>query len=269
MGEFASKGVAGTGLGLGIAGTALGVLAGGANGILGNVLGGNRGGVPAGGFGGGWNCAESALYQNAISAKDAEIGQLKAERYADSVGIGVYQNAINLSNRNDEKINANLEKSYTELINTRERIVKNEMEFQCAQKDISRISAQVAALDAEAANQRVLQQKTEDAINCLANSTNERFGAVYAAINCAKRECADAITLEAERRCAGDNSIMQYVNATFVAGKLVMPRSSICPEVMPRYNTWTAPTTEAPDTTSISGNINVTGNTGYTRCNAE
>ena len=37
MAEFASKGVAGSGLGLGIAGTALGVL----NGGLGNILGGN------------------------------------------------------------------------------------------------------------------------------------------------------------------------------------------------------------------------------------
>ena len=36
MAEFASKGVAGAGLGLGIAGTALGVL----NGGLGNILGG-------------------------------------------------------------------------------------------------------------------------------------------------------------------------------------------------------------------------------------
>lgn len=43
MAEFASKGVAGAGLGLGIAGTALGLLNGGGygGGILGNVLGGN------------------------------------------------------------------------------------------------------------------------------------------------------------------------------------------------------------------------------------
>lgn len=38
--EYASKGVAGAGLGLGIAGTALGVLSGG--GVLNNLLGGNR-----------------------------------------------------------------------------------------------------------------------------------------------------------------------------------------------------------------------------------
>lgn len=42
MGEFASKGVAGTALGFGIGGTALGVLSGG----LGNLLG-NLGGQPA------------------------------------------------------------------------------------------------------------------------------------------------------------------------------------------------------------------------------
>ena len=57
MAEYASKGVAGTGLGLGIAGTALGVLAGnnGGNGLLGGL------------FGGGPNL------QGIIAAKDAEI----------------------------------------------------------------------------------------------------------------------------------------------------------------------------------------------------
>lgn len=39
MAEFASKGVAGTGLGLGIAGTALGLLNGNGN-VLGGLLGG-------------------------------------------------------------------------------------------------------------------------------------------------------------------------------------------------------------------------------------
>lgn len=64
--EYASKGVAGTGLGLGIAGTALGLLSGG------NGLGGL--------FGGGAS-------QAAISAKDAEIAQLKAERYSDNAAL--------------------------------------------------------------------------------------------------------------------------------------------------------------------------------------
>lgn len=40
--------------------------------------------------------------------------------------------------------------------------------------------------------------------------------------------------------------VLCYCNATFVPGKLVMPLSSICPEAMQRYNSWTAPTGTAP-----------------------
>lgn len=40
-----------------------------------------------------------------------------------------------------------------------------------------------------------------------------------------------------------------YVDGTFVPGKLVMPRTSICPEVMQRYNSWVAPTATAETTT--------------------
>ena len=37
--------------------------------------------------------------------------------------------------------------------------------------------------------------------------------------------------------------VLCYVNGTFVAGKLVMPKDSICPSVMAEFNSWTAPTT--------------------------
>lgn len=53
MAEFASKGVAGSGLGLGIAGTALGLLNNGGNGLLGGLLGGGN--------------------QNVVSALQAEL----------------------------------------------------------------------------------------------------------------------------------------------------------------------------------------------------
>ena len=72
MGEFASKGVAGTGLGLGVAGTALGVLNSSANGN----------GLLGGLFGGG-NCGQ-------VSALQSEIAMLKAEKYSDHNTAEVY-----------------------------------------------------------------------------------------------------------------------------------------------------------------------------------
>ena len=65
MGDYASKGVAGSGLGLGIAGTALALLNNGGLGLFGN-----NSAMLAG------NAAVASLAE-----KDAEIGQLKAEKY--------------------------------------------------------------------------------------------------------------------------------------------------------------------------------------------
>ena len=70
MGEFASKGVAGTGLGLGIAGLSVGLLNNGGNGILGGLL------------GGGCN--------NQVSALMSENATLKAEKYSDHNTAQVY-----------------------------------------------------------------------------------------------------------------------------------------------------------------------------------
>lgn len=67
MAEYASKGVAGSGLGLGIAGTALGLLNNGGNGLLGGLLGGGN--------------------QNVVSALQAENSMLKAENYSDKNAI--------------------------------------------------------------------------------------------------------------------------------------------------------------------------------------
>ena len=81
MGDYASKGVAGSGLGLGIAGTALAVLN---NNGLGGLFGNNA----------------SMLASNAavatLAEKDAEIGQLKAEKYTNDKLAETY---ISLNNQ--------------------------------------------------------------------------------------------------------------------------------------------------------------------------
>lgn len=73
-----TRGIAGAGLGLGIAGTALGVL--GNNG-LGNIL-------------GGWgnNCGGAMFaWERELSHKDAEIGSLKADLATDRKILELYQ----------------------------------------------------------------------------------------------------------------------------------------------------------------------------------
>jgi len=61
--------------------------------------------------------------------------------------------------------------------------------------------------------------------------------------NSLQNQINSSVALEAERRCNGDQNLFNYVNAKFVPGELVMPASSICPECMPRYNSYVAPTT--------------------------
>lgn len=88
MAEFASKGVAGSGLGLGIAGTALGVL----NGGLGNIFGGTMN----------CRCSENNLInryelelENKIVSKDSEIALLKSNIYTDQKIADVYERLNN------------------------------------------------------------------------------------------------------------------------------------------------------------------------------
>ena len=84
MAEFASKGVAGSGLGLGIAGTALGLL----NGGLGNIFGGTMN----------CGCSENSFVnryelemENKIVGKDSEIALLKSNIYTDQKIAEVYE----------------------------------------------------------------------------------------------------------------------------------------------------------------------------------
>lgn len=84
MAEFASKGVAGSGLGLGIAGTALGLL----NGGLGNIFGGTMN----------CGCSENSFVnryelemENKIVSKDSEIALLKSNIYTDQKIADVYE----------------------------------------------------------------------------------------------------------------------------------------------------------------------------------
>lgn len=182
MGDYASKGVAGSGLGLGIAGTALGLLnaSNGCGGLLGGLFGGNRCGC---GMGWGVGLGESQYVASIL----AENGMLKAENYSDRVAKEVYQQTL----ADNEKLAAQIEK---------EAKLREEL----------------------------MLCKVEN----LANVTQCRFNSV-------------------------DTAIANLANTVSGITKCVIPTTAICPEVMPRYNSWTAPTAAAPAQQPVTGSINV------------
>lgn len=86
---------------------------------------------------------------------------------------------------------------------------------------------------------------------------DERLKCLVERIETTRNEFKQAIALEGERRINGDESIMCYVKANYVPGQLKLSPDSICPAVMPRYNSWTAPTDTAPAVQPITGTVNV------------
>lgn len=103
-GEFASKGVAGSGLGLGIAGLATALLQGSSNGngILGGLFGGN--------------CA------NGIAERDAIIANLKAEKYSDNQDATLYQATRSENEKLEARLMAFITPLSQEAANNRERV---------------------------------------------------------------------------------------------------------------------------------------------------
>ena len=247
MAEFASKGVANAGLTTGIIGTALGVMNSGGcgNGLLGNLLGGG-------------NCCNNAnaahmmagqamnYFENKEAANLREqVATLTAEKYADNVGIQVYKEAMAASNKNDERLNLTLKEAAQELVVTRERLARNEEQFKCLVAQVSENTGKINKLEEETCAARVREAQTLKDVECLAASVTQKIDAL-------RNETSAAIALEGERRVNGDNNIMCHVKACYVPGELVMPLSRLCPEAMPRYNSYVTPTNQAPDTVSVN-----------------
>ena len=113
MAEFASKGVAGAGLGTGIAGLALGVLnsSNNGNGLLGGLFGGGN--------------------QNVVSALQAENGMRKAENYSDKNAKEVYAQSLADNRRLRDEAFAYLKPLSDESANNRVELAKLQAELKC------------------------------------------------------------------------------------------------------------------------------------------
>lgn len=144
MAEFASKGVAGSGLGLGIAGTALGVLNSSANGngLLGGLFGGGNA-------------------QNLVSGLQAENGMLKAEKYSDNNAKEVYAQSLADNRRLRDEAFAFLKPLADESANNRVELAKLQAELKCCCE-----------------KQELREQIVLGKVNELALTTQAKFGCI-------------------------------------------------------------------------------------------
>lgn len=211
MAEYASKGVAGTALGLGIAGTVglVNQLSGCNGGLLGGIFGGN---CYNRGLGGMATASGFAEVQYA-SALQAENGQLKAENYSDRTSLEAYKQTV-----------ADNKELRTEMY------------------------AFIKPLSEEAANNRVTIARLEEQLKCCCEKQELReqilmgkIGEVASAANCGLARANDEIACLKNTVCRITQTIV--------------PASAICPQPMPQYNSWTAPT-GTPTQVNVSGTVN-------------
>lgn len=202
MGEFASKGLAGTALGLGIGGAALGLLNNN------NGCGGLLGGLFGNGNGRNGECCEP-LETKEVACLREQNAVLRSERYADAVAISAYKDTVAYSDKNDEKLQANMKEAFQAIAELDKKSAVNNTEIKCLYTTLdNKINA--------------VQTETLNEIKCLATNTNFR-------LNSLKEETGAAIALEAERRCCGDRSLREYVDGHFMQGVLKLPAKSVCP----------------------------------------
>lgn len=143
MAEFASKGVAGAGLGTGIAGLALGVLnsSNNGNGLLGGLFGGGN--------------------QNVVSALQAENSMLKAENYSDKNAKEVYAQSLADNRRLRDEAFAYLKPLADESANNRVELAKLQAELKCCCE-----------------KQELREQIVLGKVNELALTTQAKFGCI-------------------------------------------------------------------------------------------
>lgn len=190
MAEFASKGVAGAGLGLGIAGTALSLL----NGGLGTLLSGGRTAPANGNSGTTDNCSchkSNGVDPSVVALMASVLGA------ADRGGSMHYCNEIIGATRYDLGIMQQLAAKDAEIAKlslSQEIDTKILALYQFIDAQNKATGQEIAKL---AAGQAVVNQQINDNLVFMQNDLNNK------------------INLEAERRCCGDNSIVTYLNTNF------------------------------------------------------
>lgn len=194
MAEYATKGVAGTGLGLGIAGTALGLL-GGLGGNSGGGLGGLIGGLLGGNQNPNMGLADYAVLANAIGSGFGGYGM-----YNSGCGCAPVCNEDHHVNRYEAGKDARIAELETE-VKLRDANV-----YTLGQMNDMRnyVDGQFREIRDSLCGQAVINQRTADS-----------FERVHDDLMCVKGNLEGQIAAERAARCCSDSQIVSYVNATF------------------------------------------------------
>lgn len=165
-------------------------------------------------------------YAQALDKKESEIAQLRSEKYTDNNILETYKATVEQFKAADDKIAGVVKDTTSAFIETGKSVAVLQTQVECLKEQINAMK--------EGFNQKL----------------DYEIAATRREAECCCKELRGALELESERRRCGDENLYAYVNGTFVPGKLVMPKSSVCPEPMDRYNSWTAPTAVTGATTA-------------------
>lgn len=191
----------------------------GSLGFLGSANRDGNGGLLGGIFGSGQG--------NQIQALMADNAKLRAEKYADKNTAEVYAALrAEVSGLGDRLLEKYISPLSQEAAENRTRVAVLESEQKC--------NAEKAEL-----REQLIQAKID---NCCCQ-LNGKIDSVAQTAACGIAQNANAI--------GALQGVVNSITAT------IIPQSVICPPVMPRYNSWTAPTDTAPATQPISGTVTV------------
>ena len=156
---------------------------------------------------------------NQVSALMAENAMLKSENYSDKVAKEAYGQSLTDNRRLRDEFFAYVKPLADEAAQNRER---------------------VAVLEAQQAKNGEIADLREKLVR---SELGAKIDSVAQTCGCGIAQLNNAV--------AAINNTLGQITHT------VIPRTAICPEVMERYNSWTAPTAAAPAVQPVTGNINV------------
>lgn len=156
---------------------------------------------------------------NQVSALMAENAMLKSENYSDKVSKEAYGQSLTDNRRLRDEFFAYVKPLADEAAQNRERVSVLEMQVK---KD-----GELAALR---------EQNVRLELGARIDNVAQTCGCGIAQLN---------------------NAVASLQNTVNGITQTIIPQSAICPPVMPRYNSYTAPTDTAPATQPVTGNIRV------------